>query len=75
MTTIGQAYKKTTLFIFLGFTWRDLKKILVYEDMSNGSLIDILFSSLIRPSWEKQIRLALVISRGILYLHKKMRLA
>lgn len=70
MTAIGQARHKNLVHL-LGFCLEGSEKILVYEYMSNGSLADILFNSETRPSWEKRMRLALDISRGILYLHEK----
>lgn len=70
MTAIGQARHKNLVHL-LGFCLEGSKKLLVYEYMSNGSLADIIFSSETRPSWEQRMRLALDISRGILYLHEK----
>ncbi|XP_059301820.1 G-type lectin S-receptor-like serine/threonine-protein kinase LECRK1 [Lycium ferocissimum] len=70
MTAIGQARHRNLVHL-LGFCLEGSEKILVYEYMSNGSLADILFNSEARPSWEQRMRLALDISRGILYLHEK----
>ncbi|XP_049395146.1 G-type lectin S-receptor-like serine/threonine-protein kinase LECRK1 [Solanum stenotomum] len=70
MTAIGQARHKNLVHL-LGFCLEGSEKILVYEYMSNGSLADIIFNSETRPSWEQRMRLALDISRGILYLHEK----
>ncbi|XP_009601045.2 G-type lectin S-receptor-like serine/threonine-protein kinase LECRK1 [Nicotiana tomentosiformis] len=70
MTAIGQARHKNLVHL-LGFCLEGSEKILVYEYTSNGSLADILFNSETRPSWEQRMRLALDISRGILYLHEE----
>ncbi|KAF4359237.1 hypothetical protein F8388_005346 [Cannabis sativa] len=53
----------------IGFCNEGQHRLLVYEYMRNGSLASFLFGLQSRPNWLHRKKLALEISRGILYLH------
>ncbi|XP_030929254.1 G-type lectin S-receptor-like serine/threonine-protein kinase LECRK3 [Quercus lobata] len=70
MRAIGRTHHRN-LVRLLGFCTEESKRLLVYEYMSNGSLADLLFGALWRPDWNERLRIALDVSRGILYLHEE----
>ncbi|CAJ2634778.1 unnamed protein product [Trifolium pratense] len=67
---IGKTHHRN-LVRLLGFCAEGLKRLLVYEYMSNGSLGKLLFGDQRRPEWNERVRIALDIARGILYLHEE----
>ncbi|KAM4092362.1 hypothetical protein ACB094_06G033600 [Castanea mollissima] len=70
MRAIGRTHHRN-LVRLLGFCTEESKRLLVYEYMSNGSLADLLFGAMWRPDWNERLRIALDVSRGILYLHEE----
>ncbi|XP_058005480.1 G-type lectin S-receptor-like serine/threonine-protein kinase LECRK1 [Hevea brasiliensis] len=70
MRAIGRTHHKN-LVRLLGYCAVDLKRLLVYEYMSNGSLADLLFKSSGRLNWNERIRIAIDVAKGILYLHEE----
>ncbi|XWS33191.1 hypothetical protein CRYUN_Cryun22dG0058200 [Craigia yunnanensis] len=70
MTAIGRTNHRN-LVRLLGYCVEGLKKLLVYEYLSNGSLADILFHNKVRPIWKERVRIALDVAKGILYLHEE----
>ncbi|CDP12775.1 unnamed protein product [Coffea canephora] len=54
----------------LGFCLEGAKKLLVYEFMTNRSLVDVLYDVERRPFWKERMRLAVDIARGLRYLHE-----
>ncbi|KAL3528002.1 hypothetical protein ACH5RR_012658 [Cinchona calisaya] len=70
MTAIGRTHHRNLLRL-LGYCVDGVKRLLVYEYMSNGSLADILFAPENKPNWAERIRIACDIARGILYLHEE----
>lgn len=70
MLVIGRTHHKN-LVRLLGYCAEGVKRLLVYEFMSNGTLADLLFRSERRPDWSERVRIALDIARGILYLHEE----
>lgn len=67
--SIGQTYHKN-LVRLVGFCCQGADRLLVYEFMSNGSLMALL-SGDVRPSWDQRVQIALGIARGLLYLHEE----
>ncbi|CAL9761177.1 unnamed protein product [Musa acuminata subsp. burmannicoides] len=67
--SIGQTYHKN-LVRLVGFCCQGTDRLLVYEFMSNGSLMALL-SGDVRPSWDQRVQIALGIARGLLYLHEE----
>ncbi|RWW73522.1 hypothetical protein BHE74_00018587, partial [Ensete ventricosum] len=67
--SIGQTYHKN-LVRLVGFCYQGADRLLVYEFMSNGSLMALL-SRDVRPSWDQRVQIALGIARGLLYLHEE----
>ncbi|PON72506.1 S-receptor-like serine/threonine-protein kinase [Parasponia andersonii] len=70
MTTIGRTHHRN-LVQLLGFCIEGSKKLLVYEFLSNGSLANLLFKAVLRPSWKERVRFILDVARGVLYLHEE----
>ncbi|KAL5555679.1 hypothetical protein UlMin_037915 [Ulmus minor] len=70
MTTIGRTHHRN-LVQLLGFCIEGSKKLLVYEFMSNGSLSDLLFKAIRRPTWRERVRFVLDVARGVFYLHEE----
>ena len=70
MRAIGRTHHRN-LVRLLGFCTEESKRLLVYEYMSNGSLADLLFGATWRLDWNERLRIALDVSRGILYLHEE----
>ncbi|KAA8531024.1 hypothetical protein F0562_005728 [Nyssa sinensis] len=71
MRVIGKTHHKN-LVRLLGYCAEGMKRLLVYEYMSNGSLADLLFrAEERRPEWNERVRIALDVARGILYLHEE----
>ncbi|KAG4203218.1 hypothetical protein ERO13_A05G387950v2 [Gossypium hirsutum] len=70
MTSIGRNNHRN-LVRLLGFCMEGSRKFLVYEYMSNGSLADFLFNRNERPVWKQRARIALDVTKGILYLHEE----
>ncbi|XVF17056.1 hypothetical protein REPUB_Repub10bG0084200 [Reevesia pubescens] len=70
MTVIGRTNHRN-LVRLLGFCVEGSRKLLVYEYLSNGSLVDFLFNINKRPIWKERVRIALDVARGILYLHEE----
>ncbi|XP_038902769.1 G-type lectin S-receptor-like serine/threonine-protein kinase LECRK3 [Benincasa hispida] len=54
----------------LGFCNEGEHRMLVYEFMHNGSLVDFLFGNS-KPSWYTRIQLVLGTARGLCYLHEE----
>ncbi|CAL9129961.1 unnamed protein product [Musa textilis] len=67
--SIGQTHHKN-LVRLVGFCCQGADRLLVYEFMSNGSLMALL-SGEVRPSWDQRVQIALGIARGLLYLHEE----
>ncbi|KAM0037908.1 putative protein kinase RLK-Pelle-LRR-IX family [Helianthus debilis subsp. tardiflorus] len=61
------------LVLLLGYPTQGLKRILVYEYMSQGELSSHLFHwknlKLEPPSWKRRLSIALNVARGMEYLH------
>uniref|UniRef100_A0A7N2M927 non-specific serine/threonine protein kinase n=1 Tax=Quercus lobata TaxID=97700 RepID=A0A7N2M927_QUELO len=70
MRAIGRTHHRN-LVRLLGFCAEESKRLLVYEYMSNGSLADLLFGAMWRPDWNERLRIAMDVSRGVLYLHEE----
>ncbi|PRQ49114.1 putative protein kinase RLK-Pelle-SD-2b family [Rosa chinensis] len=70
MRIIGRTHYRN-LVRLLGYCLDGPKKLLVYEYMSNGSLVDILFTPERKPYWEERMGIACNIARGFLYLHEE----
>ena len=70
MQAIGRTHHRNMVRL-LGFCAEDSKRLLVYEYMSNGSLVDLLFEAIWRPDWHERLRIALDVTRSILYLHEE----
>lgn len=68
MKSIGHTNHKN-LVKLLGFCEEEEHRLLVYEFMSNGTLSDFLYQ-LPKPAWEKRLRIAQDIARGLSYLHE-----
>ncbi|KAJ7957400.1 Receptor-like protein kinase [Quillaja saponaria] len=69
VNVIGHTHHKN-LVRLLGFCKEGPQRLLVYEYMSNGTLASFLFADS-KPNWKKRIQFALVITRGLLYLHEE----
>ncbi|XP_044492457.1 G-type lectin S-receptor-like serine/threonine-protein kinase LECRK4 [Mangifera indica] len=65
---IGKTYHKN-LVRLLGYFTDGSNKVLVYEYMSNGSLVDILFKLENNPTWMERMNIAHDIAKRIFYLH------
>ncbi|XP_027362537.1 G-type lectin S-receptor-like serine/threonine-protein kinase LECRK4 [Abrus precatorius] len=59
------------LVALLGFCNEQNHRLLVYENMKNGTLSNFLFGGGDKPSWECRVRIVLEIARGLLYLHEE----
>jgi tRNA A-37 threonylcarbamoyl transferase component Bud32 len=70
MKIIGRTHHKNLLQL-IGFCSEGSNRLLVYEFMKNGSLGDLLFKLMRRPSWNERRRILLEIARGIHYLHEE----
>ncbi|WOK91980.1 G-type lectin S-receptor-like serine/threonine-protein kinase LECRK3 [Canna indica] len=69
MQSIGRTYHKN-LVRLVGFCCQGTHRLLVYEFMSNGSLVTLLTGDA-RPSWDRRVQVAFGIARGLLYLHEE----
>ncbi|KAI6703460.1 hypothetical protein NL676_012596 [Syzygium grande] len=67
VSAIAQTNHKNSVQL-LGFCNEGQHRLLVYEFMSNGTLVDFLFGSS-RPSWHKRTEIAYGVARGLSYLH------
>ena len=67
---IGRTYHKNLVHL-LGYCDDGENRHLVYEYMSNGSLVDMLFKHEKQPCWNERIEIAHNIEKGILYLHEE----
>ena len=70
MLAIGRTHHKN-LVQLLGYCAEGSKRLLVHEYMSNGSLANVLFKGVRRPDWDERVRMALDVTRRILYLHEQ----
>ncbi|KAL5560359.1 hypothetical protein UlMin_036570 [Ulmus minor] len=70
MRSIGRIHHRNLLHL-LGYCHEGSSRLLVYDYMSNGSLTNFLFNSQEKPKWDERVRIALGITRGILYLHEE----
>ncbi|KAK9230345.1 hypothetical protein WN944_023312 [Citrus x changshan-huyou] len=68
MNAIGRTHHRN-LVRLLGYSFDVSNKILVYDYMSNGSLVDVLFTPEKQPNWVERMGIARDIARGIRYLH------
>ncbi|KAF3440560.1 hypothetical protein FNV43_RR18844 [Rhamnella rubrinervis] len=68
MKVIGKTHHRN-LVRLIGFCLDGPNRLLVYNYMSNGSLADVLFAPKNKPSWDKRMKIACDIARGIHYLH------
>ncbi|XP_031272258.1 G-type lectin S-receptor-like serine/threonine-protein kinase LECRK3 [Pistacia vera] len=67
---IGRTHHRN-LVRLLGYSSYGPKNVLVYEYMSNGSLVDLLFTLEKQPNWVERMGIAHDIARSILCLHDK----
>ncbi|KAL3510891.1 hypothetical protein ACH5RR_030292 [Cinchona calisaya] len=67
---IGKTHHRNLVRLF-GYCIDGIKRLLVYDYISNGSLADILSKPENHPCWDERIRIASDIARGILYLHEE----
>ncbi|KAH7657948.1 S-receptor-like serine/threonine-protein kinase protein [Dioscorea alata] len=67
--SIGQTHHKNLVRLY-GYCNEGINRLLVYEFMSNGSLMRFLFGSS-RLGWDKRVDIAIGIARGLLYLHEE----
>ncbi|WOK95283.1 G-type lectin S-receptor-like serine/threonine-protein kinase LECRK3 [Canna indica] len=65
--SIGQTHHKN-LVKLIGYCNEGTHRLLVYEYMSNGSLVRFLFGDR-KLRWEQRIQIILGIAKGLLYLH------
>ncbi|XP_057495643.1 G-type lectin S-receptor-like serine/threonine-protein kinase LECRK2 [Actinidia eriantha] len=63
---IGRTHHRN-LVRLIGYCLDEPNRLLVYEYMRNGTIVDFLFTPERRASWDERIRIALDIARGILY--------
>lgn len=70
MRSIDRTHHRNLLRL-LGYCHEGSNRLLVYDYMSNGSLSDFLFKSLVKPNWDTRVRIASGIAKGILYLHEE----
>ena len=70
MRAIGRTHHRN-LVRLMGYCAENSRRLLVYEYMSNGSLANLLFNAGTRPHWNERVRIALDVTRGILYLHEE----
>ncbi|KAH9717748.1 non-specific serine/threonine protein kinase [Citrus sinensis] len=68
MNAIGRTHHRNPVRL-LGYSFDVSNKILVYDYMSNGSLVDVLFTPEKQPNWVERMGIARDIARGIRYLH------
>uniref|UniRef100_A0A803MWZ4 non-specific serine/threonine protein kinase n=1 Tax=Chenopodium quinoa TaxID=63459 RepID=A0A803MWZ4_CHEQI len=68
VNSIGHTHHKN-LVKLVGFCEEEEHRMLVYEFMSNGTLSDFLYQPP-KPTWEKRLRIAQGIARGLFYLHE-----
>jgi serine/threonine protein kinase len=66
----GRTHHKNLLQL-IGFYSEGSNRLLVYEFKKNGSLGDLLFKFMRRPSWNEMRRVLLEIARGIHYLREE----
>lgn len=66
---IGQIHHKNVVPL-LGFCDEGPNRLLVYEQMSNGTLASFLFGD-VKPSWRQRTEMALGVARGLAYLHEE----
>ena len=55
----------------LGFCNEQNHRLLVYEQMKNGTLYKFLFGEGDKPSWEFRAKVVLEVARGLSYLHEE----
>lgn len=67
--SIGQTHHKN-LVRLVGFCCQGTERMLVYEFMSHGSLMEWLTGDP-RPSWDQRAEIAIGVARGLLYLHEE----
>lgn len=70
MNAIRMTHHKN-LVKLLGYCHEGSNTLLVYEYMTNGSLVDFLFRSDRRLTWKENIGICLNVAQGILYLHEE----
>ncbi|XP_027076888.1 G-type lectin S-receptor-like serine/threonine-protein kinase LECRK1 [Coffea eugenioides] len=69
MTVMGRIHHKNVVQL-VGFCIEGVKKLLVYEFMTNRSLVDVIYKVDRRPFWKERMRLAVDIAQGLRYLHE-----
>ncbi|KAF8036717.1 hypothetical protein BT93_C2432 [Corymbia citriodora subsp. variegata] len=67
VSAISQTNHKN-LVQLLGYCNEGQHRLLVYEFMNNGNLVDFLFGAS-RPSWNRRIEIACDVAQGLSYLH------
>ncbi|KAM3708912.1 hypothetical protein ACJW31_02G132400 [Castanea mollissima] len=70
MTAIGRTHHRNIVQL-LGYCIEGSRKLLFYEYMSNGSLVNLLFKAKKRTLWKERVRIALEVARGVFYLHQE----
>ncbi|XP_050208061.1 G-type lectin S-receptor-like serine/threonine-protein kinase LECRK1 [Mercurialis annua] len=70
MKVIGRTHHRNLVRLF-GYCHDGTNRLLVYEFMNDGSLVDFLFNAEQKPAWEERIDIALNIARGLFYLHEE----
>nr|GEU99328.1 G-type lectin S-receptor-like serine/threonine-protein kinase LECRK3 [Tanacetum cinerariifolium] len=69
--SFGTVYKRN-LVRLLGYCAEGkIERLIIYEYMSNGTLVDHLFKSDRLPDLSERVQIALDVARGILYLHEE----
>ncbi|KAF3432064.1 hypothetical protein FNV43_RR26803 [Rhamnella rubrinervis] len=70
VSVIGQTHHKN-LVRLVGYCEEKQHRLLVYENLRNGTLATFLYGDSLRPSWNQRIQIAYGIARGLVYLHEE----